>query len=245
MTTPNPTPPSNTITFADLLATAATLGAEAGRGKDTQIKFMLKVVEGGYHNALDLAPNKHGADVDDATKLTEAYVKAQQGAVVFDAKSPNQRVQISKARTCIKLGGWPKGGNGEPIATVNNLMTDWQKLKQIPAERKKLDDAANVLLKYARAQLKRDQLIDAAELKDFCYKPLQDLATAEQILERTVKQLDKLIDGTAASGTAQDNSQEVRNARQTLRHRLSAIAKARGAAKGNGATYSAPVGVSP
>lgn len=227
---PQPTP--NTITFADLLATATQLGEEAGRGKDTQIKFLLKSVEGGYHNALDLNANKHGTDVDDATKLAEAYVKAQQHTTVFDAKAPNQRKLISTVRTSIKLGGWPKGGNGEPLATVNNLMTIRQNLKKIPGEAKKLDDAANTLLKYARTQLKRDTLIDDAELKEFCYKPSKDYATAEDIIEGMEKQLGKLLDGTASHSTAQDNSKEVRDARQFLRNRLAAIAKARGAAQG-------------
>lgn len=229
------TPTANTITFADLLQVAAALGADAGKGKDTQVKFLLKAVEGGYHNALDLTASKHGTDVDDATKLAEVYVRAQQGAVVFDAKAPNQAKLISTVRTSIKLGGWPKGGNGEPIATVNNLMTIRQNLRKIPAESKKLDDAANTLLKYARAQLKRDTLIDDAELKDFCYKPGVNLKTSEDLIEAMVKQMDKLIDGSAQHGTAQDNSADIHNARQLLRGRLSAIARARGQAKGNGA----------
>lgn len=236
-------PVPNAITFQDLMVTAAELGAEAGKGKDTQIKFLLKACEGGYHNALDLSASKHGTDVDDATKLAETYVKAQQGAVVFDAKAPNQRKLVSTVRTAIKLGGWPKGGNGEPLATVNNLISHRQNLRKIPAEAKKLDDAANVFLKYARTQLKRDTLIDDAELKTFCYKTSPDLATAEELIERTVKQLDKLIDGSASHSTAQDNSKEVRDARQLLRGRLSSIAVARGKAKGNGAA--ANVGVSP
>jgi len=230
----------NTITFQDLMDTAAQLGSEAGKGKDTQIKFLLKGVEGGYHNVLDLSANKHGTDVDDATKLSEAYVKAQQGAVVFDAKAPNQRKLVSTVRTTIKLGSWPKGGNGEPMATVNNLMTIRQNLRRIPAEAKKLDDAANTLLKYARAQLKRDTLIDEAELKEFCYKPGKNLPTAEDIIEGMVKQLDKVIDGSAAQGTAQDNSAEVRSARNDLRKRLSAIATARGKAKGPSAATASP-----
>jgi hypothetical protein len=232
MSTPTPTPTGNKITFDDLLAAATQLGADAGKGKDTQVKFLLKAVEGGYHGALDLSGNKHGTDVDDATKLAETYVKAQQGAVVFDAKAPNQMKLVSTLRTSIKLGSWPKGGNGEPLATVNNLMTTRQNLKKIPAEAKKLDDAANTLLKYARTQLKRDTLIDDAELKTFCYRPGRNLATAEQIIEAAVKQLDKLIDGSASQGTAQDNSTEIRTARHEMRKRLSAIATARGKAKG-------------
>jgi len=223
---------TNKITFSDLMQTAADLGAEAGKGRDTQIKFLLKAVEGSYHGALDLTANKHGHEIDDATKLSEAYVKGQQGAVVFDAKAPNQRKLISTVRTSVRLGGWTKGGHGEPLATVNNLMTMRQNMKKIPAEAKRIDDAANVLLKYARAQLKRDTLIDDAQLKEFCYKPGKNLLTGEAIIENITKQLDKLINGQAQQGTAQDNSPEILNARQELRNRLSAIAKARAAANG-------------
>lgn len=231
-TASQPQPQTNKITFDDLAKVATDLGEQAGRGKDTQIKFLLKAVEGGFHGALDLGHNKHGTDVDDATKLSELYVKAQQSAVVFDAKSPNQRKLISTVRTSIKLGGWPKGGNGEPMATVNNLMTMRQKLKQNPAEAKKLDDAANTLLNYARTQLRRDTLIDDSELKSFCYKKGHELATAEEIIEKAVKQLDRLIDGSASQNTAQNNSNNVRNARQALRQELAAIATAKGKAKG-------------
>jgi len=211
---------------------ATDLGTDAGKGKDTQVKFLLKMVEGGYHNILDLNSNKHGTGVDDATKLAESYVKAQGTAVIFDAKAPNQSKLCSNLRTGIKLGAWPKGGNGEPLATVNSLMTMRQNLKKIPAEAKKLDDAANTLLKYARAQLKTDHLLDDAQLKEFCYKPGKNLQTPEQIIEGMTKQLDNLISGKSAQGTAHDASPEIINARQELRKRLSAIATARGKAKG-------------
>ena len=218
---------TNSTTMQSLLEDAKTLGEQAGKGKDTQIKFLLKAVEGGYHNAIDLAGNKHGKDIDDATKLGEVYTTAQQGATVFDAKAPNNRKLISTIRTSIRLGMWPKGGNGEPLGTVNNLISMRQKLRQNPAEAKKLDDAANTLLKYARAQLKRDQLIDDGELKEFCYKPTAPLRTAEQIIESCRDQLDSLIRGTAAQNTAQDANPEVVAAKNALTQRLKNIATAR------------------
>jgi hypothetical protein len=223
---------ANVISFADLMQTAQELGEQAGKGKDTQVKFLLKAVEGGYHAALDLNSNKHGTDVDDATKLAATYVKAQNSTTVFDAKSMNQRKLISTLRTSIKLGSWPKGGNGEPLATVGNLMSMRQKLRTNPAVAKKLDDAANTLLKYARAQIRRDTLIPDTEFDDFLYKPGKNLPTTEDILSDMTKQLDKIIAGSAASGTAQDSSAEVRAARHALQQRLAAIAKARAPAPG-------------
>lgn len=215
---------SNAIKFDDLMKIASELGAEAGKGKDTQIKFLLKTVEGGYFGALDLDSNKHGSDVDDATRLSEAYVKAQTGAIVFDAKAPNQRKLISCVRTCVRLGQWPKGGVGEPLATVNNLMTTRQKLRQNPATAKKLDDAANTLLKYARQQLKRDTLMSDAELQSMCFKSQAPLSTAEDILDGVRKTLIKLRDGKAANGTAKDDSTHVVAAIAELNKRLKAIA---------------------
>lgn len=218
---------ANVITFDDLLQSAAELGAQAGAGADTQVKFLLKAVEGGYHSALDLKPSKHGNGIDDAQKLSEAYFKARTGAVVFDAKADNQQKLISTVRTSIKLGGWPKGGNGEPLATVNNLMTKRQGFKKIPAKAKQLKDAANTLIDYARAQLKRDTLIPDDELDGFCFKKKADQKTVEELVEAARKSLDKLIDGSAASGTAQCNTQHVVRARHELQQQLAAFAKAK------------------
>lgn len=210
----------NAPTFADLLQIATDLGTQAGLGADTHIKFMLKSVEGGYHNALDLGKNKHGTDVDDATKLSEAYVKARTGSNVFDAKSSNQRKLISTVRTAIKLGGWPKGGNGEPIATVNQLMTIRQTLKKQPGVSAKLDDAVNVLMKYARTQLKRDTLIGEEELRLFCFKPTHDEPTEEERIEAVAKKLDKLIEDGI-------KTKHIVDARHSMHQELADIAKAK------------------
>lgn len=222
---------SNVHTLDTLLAKATELGEQAGKGKDTQVKFLLSVMEGGYFNAVDLQSNKHGTDRDDATHLAEAYVKAQGTATVFDAKAGNQRKLISTLRTSIKLGQWPKGGNGEPLGTVNNLLTERQKLRKDPVQVKKLDDAANTFLRFARAQLKRDSLIDPGEFKEFLFKPTRDVPTAEEVLEGIRNGLMKLTKGQAANNTAQDNSKQCRDALALLNDRMAAIARAKGGKK--------------
>lgn len=217
--------PSNMITFEQLLAKAKELGEQAGKGKDTQVKFYLSVFEAAFQSKIDLNQNKHGPDIDDALKLSEAYVLAQGSATVFDAKAANQRKQRSCTRTMIKLGMWPKGGVGEPQATVNKLLTDRQTYRKDPANAKKLDDAGNTLLRYARAQVKQDQLIPHSELRAFCFKRDHDLPDAEAILERIRKTAEELRDGTAAKGTALDNSVEVTAIINACTKRLTAIAK--------------------
>ncbi len=227
-----PTP--NVITASDLLAVAEELGKEAGKGRDTQIKFMLKVLEGSYHGAIDLAGNKHGKEIDDATQLTATYVKARQGSVVFDAKADNQRKTISCIRTMIKFGQYTKGGNGEPLATTNSLMSMRQKLRQDPAQAKLLDDAANTVLKFARTQMKRDTMVEGDELKAFCFKPAKsDAPNAEERVAATRKLLDKLIKGDLPDNV-QDNSSDIVVARDALTRRLVSIAKAKGTAKQGG-----------
>lgn len=222
---------SNTITFDQLLGMAKQLGEETGKGKDTQIKMLMQLVEGAYHGAVDSDPNKYGTSIDDAAKVAEAYVKAQASATQFDSKAPNQRVLMSKFRTSIKLGQWPKGGVGEPIGTMNHLMTIRQKLRADPATAKKLDDAANTLLKYARAQIRRDTLIPTDELAAFCFRKGPDLSTAEEIVAAHRDSLLKLRSGKAAQGTAQDASDEVDAAIQALTKRLKDIAVAKGQAQ--------------
>lgn len=224
---------TNKPSLDDYKQKARDLGEQSGKGKDTQVKFLLSVLEGGYYGVVDLVPGRHGVDRDDATVLAEEYVKAQGTATVFDAKAGNQRKLISTLRTSIKLGSWPKGGNGEPLNTVNNLLAERQKLRKDPAQAKRLDDAANTLLRYARAQLKRDQLIDAPEFKEFLFKPGKDTPTAEEVVESLRNSLQKLCNGRKDG--VQDNSHEVRAAAQALTKRLTDIAKAKGAAKPGGA----------
>lgn len=218
---------TNKLQFSDLIEDAEKLGTDAGKGKDTQVKLIYRAAQGGYHNAADLTKHKHGPDVDDAVKMAEAYYKAQSGASIFNSKAPNQAKLASIVRTGVRIGAWPKGGVGEPMATIDTLLDMWRTFRKIPQEAKRLEDATECLLRYARAQLKKDELIPEDQLKQFCYKKGQQLATPEEIISGMVKQLDKLVSGHAASGTALDNSQEVVDARHALRQRLSAIAKAR------------------
>lgn len=226
----------NGMTFTQLMDIAKDLGAQAGLGRDTQIKMLMQLVEGGYHGAVDIDRNKHGNDTDDSIKLAAEYVKAQSGTTVFDAKAPNQKKLISCFRTCIKLGQWPKGGQGEPLATVNNLMSLRQQLRKTPGQAKKLDDAANTLLRYARQQIKQDTLIDPSELQDFCFRKQHDLLTAEEHIERIRKSLRQLHDGKASNNTALDNSPQVKDCINKLTKRLQEIASQR-ATPGNRAAF--------
>lgn len=225
MSTPQPANAPNVITHDEVMALAATLGADAARGKDTQIKSLLKCMEGSYHGALDLKKNKHGNDRDDASLFAESYWKAKNQNSIFDHKADNHQKLASTVRTSIKLGASPKFGNGEPIATVNSLMTIWQK-ERAGSQRKWLDDAANVFLKFARTQLKQDTLLTDGELRELCFRPPPEEATVEAILEATRKKLDKLIAGTITGGL-QCKSPNVVNARSMLSNELAAIAKAK------------------
>lgn len=218
-------PQSNTTTFDQLLAQAKELGEQAGKGKDTQIKFYLASFSAAFQGKIDVDANKHGDGIDDAMKLAEAYVMAQGTATVFDQKAPNQRKARSCVRTAIKLGMWPKGGVGEPQSTVNNLLSLRQTLRKDPAHSKKLDDAGNTFLRYARAQIKVDQLIPESELRQFCFKRDHDLAGVEDVLERIRKTAQELQSGKASKGTALDNSPEVQAIINACTKRLTAIAK--------------------
>lgn len=231
MTTPQNHPlASNAPSFADLLQAASDLGSQAGLGKDVQIKFDLKLAEAAYLGSLSLDVNKHGPEMDDATKLSEAYVRAQGSAIVFDAKAPNQRKTISNARKMIKLGSCPKWGVGEPMGTINSLITLRQKLRQNPANSKKLDDAHNTLMRYATAQLKRDTLMAEDELSTYCFKREAEPRTAEEVIEAIRKTANNLKVGKISNCPDLDASPEVQAIINACTKRLTTIAKAKGAA---------------
>lgn len=218
----------NGLTLTDLIVAATSLGGQKGAGSDTQIKLALKVVEAAYHGGIDLTPNKHGPDTDDATKIAEAYVKAANSAVVFDVKENRQAKLVACVRTLTKLGQWPKGGSGEPLATLNNLISYRQKQRAKPGMSKRMDDAFNTTMRFARQQLRRDQLIDPSEFDSFCMKKVADPQTGEEIVESMRNQLRKLAQGKAVKGTVQDASPEVTKAIELLTKRLKDIATARG-----------------
>lgn len=220
-------PQTNGITFASLLADAVALGSAHGKGKDTWTQFLLKTAEAAYHGAIDTTADKHGAGVDDAQKLTETYIKAQTGASIFDAKGQNGRKASSCTRRLVRIGAWTKGGPGEPITSMNNLMTLRQKAKANPTEAKKLDDPSNTLLRWARTQHKMDRLIDDADLKQFIFKADPALRTPEQIIDSIRKELRNLVAGKCSHGTAQDASSHVKKAIEELDARMVEIAKAK------------------
>lgn len=218
---------ANVPTFESLLAKATALGEDAGKGKDTQIKFDLVVIEAAYLGGLSLDPHKHGKERRDGVVLAEAYVRAQQGAVVFDAKADKSRKLISNIDKCIKLGSNPKWGPNQPLQTVNDLVAYRQGLRKDPAQSKKLDDAHNMLMRYATAQLKSDTLIDGDQLKTFAFKKDPNEVSVEEVLEAIRKKAQNLQAGKIAHCNGALNTPEVQSIIHACTKGLTAIAKAR------------------
>ena len=236
-TTNNAASPPNVITFDKLLAIATQLGAEAGKGKDTQIKFYVSVSEAAYHGKIDLTANKHGPGIDDAVKLTEAYVKAQTGSTIFDHKAPNQRKAASCVRTSIVMGGQTKWGPNEPVAIINRWLTVRAKLRA-SLNAPKLDDAANTFMRLCRTQIKRDSLLTDAELQALCLKKNAEEQTEEQYLETLRK---KLLNLKAGKGGPKVDSKAAADMINCCTRRLTEIAKAKGETKGETKSLPAPV----
>lgn len=216
---------SNAPSFESLLADAKELGELAGKGKDTQIKFDLKVADGAYLGTLSLDPNKHGSGRDDATLLAEAYVRATQGAVVFDVRADKTRKQVSNVRKCIKVGANPKWGRGQPMQFINEFIEFRQKvrakdataLKKAPNGRtdKDLDDAHNGLMRLFTAQLKSDTLLSEQTRNSFAFKTEKGEVTEMEKLDAIRKALKK----------TGDQSLQVKNAYDMITLRISNLVK--------------------
>lgn len=223
MTQPTAPQGTNRRTFADALASAKALGTDRGKGKDTGIKFFLQTIEDAYQGAIDETENKHGNGMDDCFMLAAEYAKAAGIATTFDAKPDNQRKLLSNIRKMRKLGQWTLGGNGEPLGTVNALMSNYLKLRKDPANKGRLDDAMNVLLRYATMQLKRNLLVTSAELTQLCFRNDPKIKTPFEQINDLRKKVNKIIEGSAPGG-AHHNSASMVQARELLKDAMRELA---------------------
>jgi hypothetical protein len=212
----------------DLLKDAKELGATAGRGPESWAQLLLKVFNASYLGGVDLDGNKHGKGIDDSTKIAEAYVSGQTGSMIFNAKAPSQKKTISCVRTMTRLGMYTKGGTDEPLSTVNQFVAQRQKMRKDPAYSKRLDDVSNSLLRFARAQLKRDSMITAAEFPDFILKKEPEAPTEEEWLERKRKEA---LNAKAGKGGFSIDAATADAIAHACTKRLKAIANARGGQK--------------
>jgi hypothetical protein len=218
---------SNRPSLTDLIDKADELGTLAARGADTQVQFYVTVHEAAFMGSIDSTKDKHGTGIDDATKLTEAYVKARTKASVFDHKAPNQRKAVSCVRSMVKLGLWPHGNSQQ---VLNDYLNIRAKLRANPMSAKRLDDAANAVLRLARRQVKEKSELDKQSLEAMLYKPVSEQRTVEEAIESLRKQTLNLLHGK--SGLL-DQSPLLKKAAQAFGDRLKEIAKEKG---GTGST---------
>ncbi len=209
---------TNRMTFDDLRSIAKDLGEQAGKGTDTQERYILQVIESGYLNVADLAANKHGGQRDDAVVLAGDYLTAKNASVTFDKKSKSHQKLVSCTRTGIKLGMYPRGGDGAIMKMVGDLMSIWRNEAKVASNRKNMKDAFNTIMDVARVQIRRDTILGDVELKGLCYKPTKEEAPPEKIIASAKDKLEALV----ASG--QDTSVEVSTAIRELHDRLRDIA---------------------
>ncbi len=224
-TTTSPPAKSNAMTLAELLLVASEYGGIDAKTKDGQVQFDIRVMEASAAGSIDFTPDKHGPGKDDSVMLAEAWVKGRNAEVIFDHKAPNQRKLASTIRLFGKLGASPKYGVGQPMGNVNQLIMVRQNLRKTPTKGRKLDDAHNTLVSYARAQLKKDTLITGEALKEFCFKVERDPATPEDAVKSIQKTAVKVKEGKIGLGDTSPELSTIINACNKL---LTAYARAKG-----------------
>lgn len=216
----------NKPTFDSLLADVTKIAEEGGKAHDSQIRHFLKVIDGAFLGVLSTDPDKHGKGISDTEKLSAACMKAASGASMFSIKTVKKMNAVTNL--AIRFGMCSKfSAPGEPVQTMNTLVTLWRKLRADPANKGQLIDCANAAAKYAREQLKRNSLIGETELRGYCFKPGKEPKTAEELLDDIRKTLRKLVAGSACKGNALDDSPEVKEMIKQADKRMLAIAKAK------------------
>lgn len=210
--------------FEAFLLEADELGRQAGQGKDSQIKFDLKILELAFLGLLDLNPNKHGEGIRDGKVAAERYYKAQTGASYFDHKVPSARKLVSNVDKCIHVGMQGKWGPGQPIGIVNDMLAMRTKFKEAGET---VEDAHNTLMRLLTNLKKRDDLPTEDELREVILKKEPAQLDAEDIFERIKKLATGLRAGTITNCPDQDTSAEIDRIVKNAEKRLKEIAKAR------------------
>jgi hypothetical protein len=203
-TNPNAVPGNNRTPFERLIDATEQFGERHAHGADVFVQHLLSCTQAAFDGIIDNTENKHGAGLDDAAVISEAYWRARNKNVRFDPKAGNQRKTISNVRTVITLGGWSKGGSGEPMGMLNAAMTLYQNLRKNPATAKGLKDAGNYLIDIARRMKKSDHILELEELDRLARKPTPDVATVAEVLANQRKTLKKLYDGKHTAGVCKE-----------------------------------------
>jgi hypothetical protein len=180
--------PRNVPSLDDLLKDVTEIATTQGRAADGLTHLYLKVAEGAFLGAIDRQKDKHGPGISDKVKICETYVKARTGATMFDTKPVKARKFMSTVDTMTRLGMFTKGGPGEPLSTLNAVVTLHRNLRKDPTQVGNLIDLPNAILKFAREQIKRDQMITESEYKRFLVKTPRELGTIEDWWDHLRKQ---------------------------------------------------------
>jgi len=221
----------NDTRFDDLLNESEKLGSVTGQAEDAQVKHLLLVTQAAFECVIDNTKNKHGADRDDATVIAEKYWGARHKNVIFNPKAGNQRKTISCMRQCITMGGWSKGGPGEPMGMLNRAMTMYKNLRKVPGNTKRMIDPANYVIGLARKLKRSDYVLDDATMNDMAFKKDAEVATVADVLDKARATLKKLYDGKHPAGTC--NTAHVDNAIKAINKELKEIAAGKHAAAQN------------
>ncbi len=222
----SPSAISNKPNFVDVLKDIQALGETEAKGKDGWVQCLLKIVDAAFTGAIDLTANKHGNDLDDAQKLANAYTSAAREVGIFDRKPPAVKKCASCIRTMVRLGMWPKGGPSQPLEAVNTFMTIYRRMRTDPAHAKRMIDAANALLTFARTQIKRDSVIDEDEMRGFMLRKEPDPKEEEDWLELIRR---KALNAKTGKGGVAVDVATAEKIERACTSRLKEIAKARGA----------------
>jgi hypothetical protein len=225
-TTTTSTPPmSNAPSHEDIMGSIKVLATEDGRGRDSQIRFALTVINAAYLGTASLAPDKHGKGRSDALVYAEHYVRIQSGAVIFDRRANKTKKLVSNTKKYIEVGVSTQWGRGQPMQFVEEF-ADFMKavrnkdpsaLKKCPNGKTEADlnDAVNGLLRLLTAQKKSPRLFTEDERNAYAFKTERDPKTEMEKLMAIHKSLEK----------TGDKSVQIEAAKASIKQRVAAIVK--------------------
>jgi hypothetical protein len=210
-------PKSNTPTFEDMLAEADRLGGLQGEGEDSQIKFLLKLVEGAYLGVFNLEKNRRGTNIDDAAAMSERYFKARNKGAIFNRDARNIQKLCSTHRRGIQFGRETRWGRSPSVLQMSNeYVEQWRqyrseldsKSRRHPVSGKRLNDAFNAFQLFITAQMKSGSVLSKEERNALMWVKDTDAKTEMEKLDDIRKAIKKTGDASPQMQVAYDKVTE-------------------------------------
>lgn len=197
----------------DFLRRVGKLGADEALGKDALPKLFIEVAQAAADGLVTVG--KKG-EKDDADIAYDRYLANRTRKAEHEQSKDSRKVQVSKLRTAIRAGGWPKGDFMPVLHRAKEIH------KAMIDAGEKVVSAYPAYVKVAITQTPMDVPMTDDELRECMLKAEPEEKTIQGELERAHKILEDLVTGEGKHGLKTEDENVIK-AEEMLRSAIATL----------------------